>query len=272
MTRFTNPHAGMLDPTTDWGALNAGLVKFFLSVEIEAKTSQIPGTVGKLKTKLSPRRGNDDGKRVTTTHVGLKYMVELKGLTCEMLNDFYVNAGMEDGSLKKPFGNPEDCTAYIFGVRDIVKESLKETGYRKQAISNFGACFNIVEVDGQYQVTAKKDATDADKSEIAETIQSLLNHAKAVVKDWKSDTAIVPPPEPSGPATNNDRDKLLYELAVKHPELTWGEIAKRVNEKFHGEQLDKISAPKAANRYAEKRDLPPVPKRKAGRKPGKNSD
>ena len=202
MKRFVNPHTGMFDPTTDWGALNAGLVKFFLSVEVEAETPQMQGAVGKRKVYIKSSQGDDGEKRDKATYVGLKYMVEIPGLTREMLNDYFVKAGMKAASLKKHFHKSKDGFLYVFGVRDTVRESLENADDRIQAIDNFEKDFNISETDGQYKVTVKEDATDAAGSEIAETVQSLLNIAKTVVKDWRRDTV-----QDHGGAEGDDKEK-----------------------------------------------------------------
>lgn len=189
MTRFFNPYTGMLDPFTDWGAVNAGQIRFFLSVDVKTGTPKMQGVADNHKSYRRSGQGDNGENRVAATHVSLHYMIELQGLTREMLNEFYARAGMKGCSLKKTFGNSEDCTTCVFSVQDTVMESQEDAGYRIQAISNFEQAFITDEVDGQYKVTAKKDATDASKCEIAETIQSLLNIAKAVVKDWGRDTA-----------------------------------------------------------------------------------
>ena len=64
----------------------AGLVKFFLFVEVEAKTSQIQGAIRERMT-LKLAQGDNGEKQVTSaTVVGLKYVVEIKRLLRQVEN------------------------------------------------------------------------------------------------------------------------------------------------------------------------------------------
>ena len=69
---------------------------------------------------------------------------------------------------------------------------------------------------------------------------------------------------------NHTRDQRIYELSLD-PDLTWGMIAGIVNQEF-SDQLDPDSAPMAAKRHQEANKLPPIPKRKPGRKPKGQSE
>ena len=103
---------------------------------------------------------------------------------------------------------------------------------------------------------------------IAEKINGKENPHGKKLSD-KSAGADPPSPKtspPSGPATNFERDKRLYELSFEKT-LTWGDIAAMVNDEFPNEPLNAKSAPVAAKRYAKNnKGLKPVPRRKAGRK------
>lgn len=156
--RYINPYTGVLDPFTDFGALNADLVKFFLFIMVNTKTTQ--------KQEV-------------------KYAVELKGFAREMMNDFYVKAGLKGGTLEKRFGNSGNCTTYFFRVQDTVMELEEDTARRLRAIDDFKKDFKVDESDGQYKVTAMGGVTDANSSEVAETVQELLNIAKTVTDDWE---------------------------------------------------------------------------------------
>ena len=100
-----------------------------------------------------------------------------------------------------------------------------------------------------------------DLSNFPKQLTSLLTGAAQINTDGNDGSQL----------SNHARDQRIYELSL-NPDLTWGIIAGIVNQEFKGEQLDDNSAPIAAKRHQEANNLPPIPKRKPGRKPKGQSE
>lgn len=187
-----------------------------------------------------------------------------------LLNEEQLERFLVDGKFSAHRTKPLcPCCPHLFVV-----ESLQEINKDSQDYQATLRYANMKEVRVHATSCKKKGAIVQE----IEWLKGLAASIRGEVDDGKSSLEDVQPqgensvPIPAGPTpTNDERDKRIYAIAVEHPELTWGEVANRVNAEFLGEQLDGESAPKAAGRYAKKHELKPVPKRKLGRKPGRKN-
>jgi len=202
-----------------------------------------------------------DGMGRICFHGGVgEFACDLGDLTDSQLEELENRAGGEVGIRVSDNWNIDQ---YERSIILLVKDSNLDDAIRidlgrmkkqyEQAMEDFG-------VVAKRLIPLKRCASTA-KDIITE---SQLAAKEAGVPDVPTPTQTT---TPSGPATNNERDKRLYELSFDM-NLTWGDIAAMVNNEFPDELLNAKSAPVAAKRYAKKnKGLKPIPNRKAGRKP-----